>query len=627
MPNQRTFEDDDSYYGENIYNHKRGQVNILQDKSYIKHRPGQESLTPRNYQYTNGISSKNRLNDYSEFYEPARKKTNIVHSRYTGDGQKRTFYDTPSRNYLSHDFYKNEYDRKKPHSNAFQEKVYNKYKKRRYETPEYNIEKKMPPIDYRLQDHRYRQRRFSDSTYDRQNGRDMRNNIYIDNYAQNLPEPTFQYIQSTDYRYPNHQNYPDKKKVHYTFSSNNNKSFYKDNDSVAVAKIRSKSKLCIIIFNNIFLLGGLATGLASCIKAPWWSKTAGNGDQLLSIGLWETCKQTLPDKSWECHKYSTVSYESPFKSIKLLQSCMIASVVSSGAAILVMCVVGFSITKHPKITRLLIYIAGILTLGAAILYGLTVAYAVDNKNPANLVPIWVEAVSGSLEHAVMFYVSCAAAACLFLALIHIVVLLFINDDYDTDQQETQSTEEDAIKYKFDNPEFDGNYNYNVNQDNREIKQQFELHELQKSPKLVTNLKQKQQSLAEPVELSGVSSKYLVHNGKTHQHPFNDRQYPFNDRYTDVNEGYNHSINDVNEGYIQEQNLKIVGVKKKHSLPNILNENYNAENYPRQFINSVPTPAVYMYKNTETDFKNNVSYKKNIVTQQSLDYETYFNNPY
>lgn len=621
MFNQRTFEDDNSYYGENIYNHKRGQVNILHDNIYIKHRPGTESLTPRNYQYTNGISSKNRLNDYSEFYEqPARKKTNIVHSRYTGDGQKRTFYDTPSRNYLSHDFYKNEYDRKKLHSNAFQEEVYNKYKKRRYETPEYNIEKKMHPIDYRLLDHRFRQRRFSDSTYDRQNGRDMRNDIYIDNNVQYLPEPTFQNIQSSDYKHPNHQNYPDKKKVHYKFSSNNNnKSFYKDNDSVdpAVAKIRNKSKLCIIIFNNIFLLGGLATGLASCIKAPWWSKTDG---VQLSIGLWETCKQTSPDTSWECHKYSTVSYESPFKSIQLLQSCMIASVASSGAAILVMCVVGFSLTKHPNITRLLIYIAGILTLVAAILYGLTVAYAVDNKNPANLVPVWVEVVNGSLDHAIMFYVCCAAAACLFLALIHIVVLLFINDDYDTDQQETQSTDEDTIKYKFDNSEFDGNYNYNVNQGNRGVKQQFELRELQKSPKLAKNFKQKKQSLAEPVEPSGVSSKYLVHNGKTHQHPFNGH-------YTDVNEGYNHSINNVNEGYIQEQNLKIVGVKKKHSLPNILNENYNAENYPRQFINSVPTPAVYMYKNSEADFKNNVSYKKNIAAQQSVDYETYFNNPY
>ena len=249
------FEDDESYYGGNIPKHKR------------RHEMS------NNYQYVNSNSSKYHMYEYPDFSDfPPTNGFNILQNRYIGNGRNEHLNGRPNTNYFSQEFYRNDHGRRMHRNDRLPKERY-EYKSRRYETPTSKKHGNMPP-----KNHRFIQRRLSDTTYDR---RDMRryDNIF-ENYEQPIPKQRQPIFPKTG-NYPTEEIQPFEeyeaiRKVHYDFNTND-KVDYNDNNigktNLTQKQDRNKSKLCIIVFKIIFLLGGIATGLASCIKAPWWAKT------------------------------------------------------------------------------------------------------------------------------------------------------------------------------------------------------------------------------------------------------------------------------------------------------------------------------------------------------------------
>ena len=147
----------------------------------------------------------------------------------------------------------------------------------------------------------------------------------------------------------------------------------------------------------------------------------------------------------------------------------------------------------------------------AIVFGLTIAYASDNKSPATLAPLWIIPLTENLDHAIMFYVACAAAACLFMALIHVAILLFINDDYDTDPYESnkrdkkkdthQHLNDSRIQNEYKNPAF---------QAENAVNQQNGLYRLEKSTHNPNKYKPNEPNVANP--------NYLGPNRQIYNHP-------------------------------------------------------------------------------------------------------------
>ena len=61
---------------------------------------------------------------------------------------------------------------------------------------------------------------------------------------------------------------------------------------------------------------------------------------------------------------------------------------------------------------------------------------------------------------------------------------------------------------------------------------------------------------------------------------------------------------------------------------MLKQNYRSDNHSQVHLtNSDSVPTFFNSTNTEIDFRNNTHYNERRPSIPSIDYETYFNNPY